>query len=148
MLCRGGCEGADAWRDYRRVADVRVREALYTLSEHVPELRDILAINARAGTRIVVVAPDDSRAAGDYNAATRLIRIRPDALDRGIAYLGAIVAHELVHGAQDFSDPSPTCQHEIDAYTWTAFTWERLKLLTGTTTPAMTASPGPGGTAR
>ena len=133
VLCRLGCQGAAAWQDDGRVDDVRVRDALYTLSEHAPELREILAYNIRVGTRLTVADTGDSRVAGDYNPTTRVIRIHPNVAGGGIAYLGTVVAHELVHGAQESTDPSQTCQHEIDAYSWTAFTWERFKHLTGTT---------------
>lgn len=129
-LCRSACHGAPGWLDGARVTDVRLREAVFVLSEYMPELSAVLEYNLNAGTRLVLANPGNPGAAADYDPATRVIRVSPKAIDRSIAILASIVAHELVHGAQDHSQRELDCQREIEAYAWTGVTWERLKALT------------------
>jgi len=129
-LCHSACHGAPGWLDRARVADERLSEAIFVLSEYMPELSEVLDYNLKSGTRLVVASPGNPGAAADYDPATRVIRVSPKVIDRSIAILASIVAHELVHGAQDHSQRELDCQREIEAYAWTGVTWERLKALT------------------
>lgn len=126
-LCSRGCRGDAAWLDDSRVSDPALREALFALSQYMPALKDILDYNARAGTRLIVEDPDNPLAGGTYSPDERLIRIRRDQLQLGVRVVAVIVAHELVHGTQDHSDPSLGCQREVEAYAWEAATWQHIK---------------------
>lgn len=136
--CSRGCVGLAVWADARRVDDGRVREALFILSAYVPDLWPIIERDARSGVRVVVGRPRNPEADGDYNPTTRVITISPISAQSEIEVLASLVAHELVHGAQDHSRADQACQQEVDAYAWEASTWERLKRGTG-------ASAGTGG---
>jgi hypothetical protein len=124
-LCSFGCTGTRGWLDGDRVSDLRLQEAIFIISHYVPELADILAINLSAGTWLTVAEPDAPGAAADYTGSRQRIRISPAIAGGDMITLVAIVAHELVHGAQDRTVSA--CEREVQAYAWTALVWERLQ---------------------
>jgi hypothetical protein len=136
-FCASGCTGLAAWADRTRVPNARIEEALFVLSAYVPELHAVLATNAERGTHLLESQPDDPRAGGTYSSATKLIVISPGYVNDDMAVLASAVAHELVHGAQDFSGSPDICRYEIDAYSWEAFVWERLKPVTRAASPTL-----------
>ena len=127
LYCSLGCTGLAAWANTDRVPDARLQDALFVLSAYVPELGPVLEQDARQGVRIVVGRPEDPRAGADYDVSQRRITVRPEEAAGDIGALASLLAHELVHGTQDHTRAGHGCRDEIEAYTWQALVWERLR---------------------
>ncbi len=128
-LCANGCTGPAYWLDGRVVPDERIQVAILALYSYFPEIRSIVDSNVARGTRFRIGRPSNPRAAAMYEHASNLIIVDPGELARqgdagGAAALAALVAHELVHGAQ--TGGGDRCDAEVVAYSWQAATWEQL----------------------